>query len=156
MAKHIQLRGDWRKLRHKFDRLSDLGQHMADEALQELAELVRDTLHETVNSAPPPPNADTTVKRKGFNYPLRELGGFAQDNSIVIDEIRESDRTTYVVKGNPHKTHERSKKTYDDVLGIVSEGGGNVPSRNVIEIAYDRRKNEVKALAVTQARKHLQ
>ena len=152
MAKNIELRGDWRKLRHKFDRLSDLGQYMADQAIREIAEDVREALHEEVNSSPPPPNAPSTEKRKGHNTPLLETGGFMEDDSIIVEDMDMGDRTAYIVKGNPRKTHERSGKNYETILGILNEGTPKIPSRPVIDITYDRMKNEIEALAIKKAR----
>lgn len=152
MAKNIELRGDWRKLRHKFDRLSDLGQYMADQAIREIAEDVREALHEEVNSSPPPPNAPSTEKRKGHNIPLLETGGFTEDDSIVVEEMDAGDRTAYFVKGNPNKSHERSGENYETILGILNEGTPTIPSRPVIDITYDRMKNEIEALAIKKAK----
>ena len=152
MANNIRLVGDWRKLRHKFDRLSDLGQYMADQAIREIAEDVREALHEEVNSSPPPPNAPSTEKRKGHNTPLLETGGFMEDDAIIVEDMDMGDRTAYIVKGNPRKTHERSGKNYETILGILNEGTSTIPSRPVIDITYDRMKNEIEALAIKKAR----
>jgi hypothetical protein len=152
MANNIRLVGDWRKLRHKFDRLSDLGQYMADQAIRELAEDVREALHEEVNSSPPPPNAPSTEKRKGHNIPLLETGGFMEEDSIIVEEMDAGDRTAYIIKGNPTKTHERSGESYETILGILNEGTPTIPSRPVIDITYDRMKNEIEALAIKKAK----
>lgn len=152
MARNIQLVGDWRKLRHKFDRMSDLGQYMADQAIRELADSVRDALHDEVNSSPPPPNAPSTEKRKGHSTPFLETGGFMEDDSIIVDEIDAGDRTAYIVKGNPSKYHERSGESYESILGILNEGTPTIPSRPVIDITYDRMKGEIQALAIKKAR----
>lgn len=152
MAKNIELRGDWRKLRYKFDRLSDLGQYMADQAIREIAEDVREALHEGVNSSPPPPNAPSTEKRKGHNIPLLETGGFMEEDSIIVEEMDAGDRTAYIIKGNPTKTHERSGESYETILGILNEGTPTIPSRPVIDITYDRMKNEIEALAIKKAK----
>ena len=150
MAKHISLRGDWRKLRHKFDRLSDLGQHMADEAMQKIAEKVRDTLHEEVNASPPPPNAESTARRKGHNTPFLETGGMQNDDSIIIDKEEAGDRTAYVVKGNPNKYHERTDTSYEDILGILEFGDGRIPPREVMTKTYNRLEHEIEALAIKE------
>ncbi len=152
MTKNIELRGDWRKLRYKFDRLSDLGQYMADQAIREIAEDVREALHEEVNSSPPPPNAPSTEKRKGHNTPFLETGGFMDDDSIIVEEMDAGDRTAYIVKGNPTKTHERSGESYETILGILNVGTSTIPSRPVIDITYDRMKNEIEALAIKKAK----
>jgi len=152
MANNIRLVGDWRKLRHKFDRLSDLGQYMADQAIREIAEDVREALHEEVNSSPPPPNAPSTEKRKGHNTPLLETVGFMEDDSIVVEEMGAGDRTAYIVKGNPNKSHKRSGENYETILGILNEGTSTIPSRPVIDITYDRMKNEIEALAIKKAK----
>src|SRR3712207_7281194 len=66
MAKDcVTLTGDWRKLRHRFNRLSQFGQRGATHELYELAQEIKEALHETVNSAPSPRNAESTVKKKG-------------------------------------------------------------------------------------------
>lgn len=152
MARYIQLVGDWRKLRHKFDRLSDLGQYMADQAIREIAEDVREALHEEVNSSPPPPNAPSTEKRKGHNTPLLETGGFMEEDSIEIAEINLKDRTAYIVKGNSKKIHERSGESYETILGILNEGTPTIPSRPVIDITYDRMRSRIEALAIKKAK----
>ena len=152
MANNIRLVGDWRKLRHKFDRLSDLGQYMADQAIRELAEDVREALHEEVNSSPPPPNAPSTEKRKGHNTPLLETGGFMDDDSIIIEEMDAGDRTAYIVKGNPTKTHGRSGESYETILGILNEGTSKIPSRPVIDITYDRMRSRIEALTIKKAK----
>lgn len=148
----IELRGDWRKLRHKFNRLSTLGQYMADEAIRDIAELVKKELHEAVNSSPPPPNAPSTVRRKGFNDPFKETGGFLSENSIYIDTRRDSDRTAYIVKGNPYFQHDRSEKSYEDILGILDKGSNKIPSRPVVEMTYDRLQREIESLTIKKAR----
>ena len=152
MANNIRLVGDWRKLRHKFDRLSDLGQYMADQAIREIAKDVREALHEEVNSSPPPPNAPSTEKRKGHNTPLLETGGFMEDDSIVVEEMDAGDRTAYIVKGNPNKSHKRSEENYETILGILNEGTSIIPSRPVIDITYDRKKKEIEALTIKKAK----
>ena len=152
MANNIRLVGDWRKLRHKFDRLSDLGQYMADQAIRELAEDVRKALHEEVNSSPPPPNAPSTEKRKGHNTPFLETGGFMEEDSIIVEEMGAGDRTAYIIKGNPTKTHERSGESYETILGILNEGTSTIPSRPVIDITYDRMKNEIEALTIKKVK----
>lgn len=152
MANHIQLVGDWRKLRHKFDRLSDLGKYMADQAIREIADNVRDALYEEVNSSPPPPNAPSTEKRKGHSTPFLETGGFMDDDSIIVEGIDAGDRTAYFVKGNPRKTHERSGENYETILGILNEGTPMIPSRPVIDITYDRMRGEIEALTIKKAR----
>ena len=152
MANNIRLVGDWRKLRHKFDRMSDLGQYMADQAIREIAEDVREALHDEVNSSPPPPNAPSTEKRKGHSTPFLETGGFMEDDSIIVEDMDMGDRTAYIVKGNPNKTHERSGENYETILGILNEGTPTIPSRPVIDITYDRKKKEIEALAIKKAR----
>src|SRR3712207_8004763 len=93
MAKDcVTLTGDWRKLRHRFNRLSQFGQRGATHELYELAQEIKEALHETVNSAPSPRNAESTVKKKGFDNPLLETGGFMSNDSIVIERDRKSTR----------------------------------------------------------------
>lgn len=154
--RNIYLKGDWRKLRHKFDRMSDLGQFMADRVLYSVAQQVRDELHQVVNSAPPPPNAPATEKKKGFNYPLRETGGMSQDDSVVITPVKLKDRTAYVVQGNPGKLHERTGKSYQDILTILEEGDGRlIPARHAMEITYDRTKGLVERYAIKSAKEYI-
>ena len=151
MANGIVLTGDWRKLRHKFERYTALGEMVADEALFECAELVRDTLHEVVNSAPSPANSPKTVKRKGFNYPLSETGAMQDNNSIVVDSYEDVSGTTgYIIKGNPYKTHERSGTEYEDIVYMNSVGGGNLPARDMLGIAYDICRADIEKLTRTK------
>jgi hypothetical protein len=151
MGRNIELRGDWRKLRHKFDRLTDLGQHMADQSIQKIAERVRDVLHEEVNSSPPPPNAPSTEKRKGHNTPLLETGGMQKDDSVIIEKQDAGDRTAYIVKGNPNKFHDRTGTSYEDILGILEWGdGGAIPPREVMTKTYNRLEHEIEALAIRE------
>ncbi len=170
---NIELRGDWRKLRHKVDRYSRLGEKLSREIMEDLAEEVRLALHEAVNSSPPPPNAESTAKRKGHNTPLLETGGFQEDNSIVVNQAFEGDRITYKVMGNPDKihsrtklsydkvmgnpdkTHSRTKLSYDKILGILNDGGGNIPPRPVVDITYDRMTPKIKKVAVMKVREYL-
>lgn len=156
---NIELRGDWRKLRHKVDRYSRLGEKLSREIMEDLAEEVRLALHEAVNSSPPPPNAESTAKRKRHNTPLLETGGFQEDNSIVVNQAFEGDRITYKVMGNPSKdkdkVHPRTKLSYDKVLGIVNDGGGNIPPRPVVDITYDRMTPKIKKVAVMKVREYL-
>lgn len=152
---NIELRGDWRKLRHKVDRYSRLGEKLSREIMEDLAEEVRLALHEAVNSSPPPPNAESTAKRKGHNTPLLETGGFQEDNSIVVNQAFEGDRITYKVMGNPDKIHSRTELSYDKVLGIVNDGGGKIPPRPVVDITYDRMTPKIKKVAVMKVREYL-
>lgn len=154
MARNIVLRGDWRKMRHKFDRLTDLGQHMADQALYNIALKVRDALHEEVNSSPPPPNTQSTAKRKGHDTPFLETGGMQEEDSIVITKEDVSrhrqNYEAYIVKGNPDKHHERTGTSYEDILGILEFGDGKIPPREVMTKTYDRLKHEIEALAIKE------
>src|SRR3712207_9203356 len=82
------------------NRLSQFGQRGATHELYELAQEIKEALHETVNSAPSPRNAESTVKKKGFDNPLLETGGFMSNDSIVIERVKESNReATYLEIG---------------------------------------------------------
>lgn len=143
----IQLQGDWRKLRHKFERHTRAGEYLAEITMGELAEFTRATLHEVVNSSPAPPNAPKTIRNKGFDNPMLELGGFMRDDSIVVKEDKTSRETVFNVLGNPDMTHKRSKETYDQILFINSEGGGKTPNRDIIPIAFNLCEPEIKNYA---------
>lgn len=159
MSNGIQLRGDWRKLRHKFDRFSTLGQHMADNALSEIAERVKEELHQVINSSPPPPNTGSTAKRKGHYTPLLESGGMADSDSVVVtrDSVSVAGRSydAFVVKGNPNKTHERTGTSYEDILGIVHSGGGGIPPREIFTITYDKMRSEIEKVAIREVKDYL-
>jgi hypothetical protein len=147
MASGIALTGDWRKLRHKFERYTEVGEMFADEALYDCAELVRETLHQVVNSRPSPKNEESTIKRKGFDASLAETGHMKDDNSITITEQDFDGTKGYLVGGSPTKTHDRTEETYQDIVMINSEGGGNVPARDMLNIAYDRCRDDIEKLA---------
>lgn len=143
----IQLKGDWRKLRRKFERYTYAGEHMAEVTMSELAEKTRQTLHDIVNSSPSPANAPKTIKNKGFDNPLLETGGMMDDDSVVTLTDTSKWETIFTVQGNPDKVHERSKKTYDHIIKINSEGGGNIPAREMLPIAFNLCEPELKSYA---------
>ena len=72
-------------------------------------------------------------------------------NSIIVG-MDVGDRTAYIIKGNPTKTHERSGENYETILGILNEGTPTIPSRPVIDITYDRMENEIEALAIKKVK----
>ena len=152
MASGIVLTGDWRKLRHKFERYTEVGEMLSDQALYECAELVRDTLHEVVNSAPNPQNSPKTVKRKGFNYPMKETGDMEDNDSIKIYNHYDYTNSVsgYVVQGSRNKYHERSGETYEDIVYWNSVGGGNIPARDMLGIAYDMCRAEIEKITRTK------
>lgn len=146
MANGVTLTGDWRKLRHKFDRYTSLGEMMADDALYECAELVKDTLHKVVNSEPSPSNASQTVRRKGFDAPMYETGGMEESDSIVIDDYSNGSSKGYTVGGNPSKNHIRTGTSYEDIVVINSLGSEDIPARHMLEMAYDICQNDIERL----------
>lgn len=151
----IQLRGDWRKLNHIAKKLGDTSDFAKNELIAELAEEVRESVHEVVNSSPPPRNAESTIVRKGFDNPMYETGGFMEDDSIIAQPFLEGRKISYIIKGNPYMTHERSDETYDDILAINSLGGGNVPSRDIFDIAYDRKREEIRRTCIMKLKEHI-
>lgn len=147
----VELRGDWRKMRHAFDRMTELGREMADRMMSEVANDVRDELHKTVNSSPPPRNTESTERRKAHDTPLLETGGMQSDDSVVVEKEDSGDRAVYIVKGNPNKTHSRTGTSYEDILGIMEKGSVDIPARHIFSITYDRKKREIEAYAIKQA-----
>lgn len=143
----IQLQGDWRKLRSKFERYTYAGEHMAEVTMGELAEFTRQTLHEVVNSSPPPPNAEKTVKNKGFNNPMFETGGMMEDDSVVVLEDKSKGETVFTIQGNPDKKHDRSKENYANIIAINSSGGGKIPARDMLPIAFNLCEPQIKSYA---------
>lgn len=143
----IQLQGDWRKLRSKFERYTYAGEHMAEVTMGELAEFTRQTLHEVVNSSPPPQNAEKTIRNKGFDNPLMEKGGFMEDDSVVVKEDKSQGETIFTIQGNPEKKHDRSKTTYDQIIAINSSGGGRIPARDMLPIAFNLCEPQIKSYA---------
>lgn len=150
----IHLRGDWRKLNHIARKLGDTSDYCKNELIQELAEDVKQTLYEVVNSSPNPRNTDSTVRRKGFNNPMFETGGFQEGDSIVATPYREGRKVSYCVQGNPNKIHDRTGESYDDIVSINSEGGENTPSRDLLEIAYDLKRDDIRNKCIVRVREH--
>lgn len=146
----IQLKGDWRKLNHIAKNLGDTSDNFKNELIADLAEGVRQSLYQVVNSSPPPRNADSTVKNKGFDNPMMETGGFMDDDSIVATPYQDGKKVGYIVQGNPNMNHERSDTTYDEIVLINSEGGGNVPGRDLLEIAFDMNRGEIERKCLTR------
>lgn len=151
---NITLRGDWRKLNPIAKKLGDTSDYFKNELMSELAEEVRTALHEVVNSLPPPSNASSTVERKGFNAPLYETGGMEDDESVVATPYIEGRKVSYIIQGNSEILHSRTGTSYEDILGINEEGGGNVPGRFAIEIAYDRKSEDIKRLCINRLREY--
>ena len=143
----IRLQGDWRKLRSKFERYTYAGEHMAEVTMAELAEFTREKLHEVVNSSPSPRNAPKTVKNKGFDNPLYETGGFMEDDSIVVLEDKSNGETIFTIQGNPDKENDRSGTTYETIVAVNSSGGGHIPARDMLPIAFNLCEPELKSYA---------
>lgn len=132
---------------------------MADNALAEIADRVKEELHNVINSSPSPANADSTSKRKGHSTPLLETGGMAQSDSVVVakDNVSVAGRSydAYIVKGNPNKTHDRTGTSYEDILGIVDRGDGNIPPREIFTITYNNMRREIESIAVREIKDYL-
>lgn len=154
MASGVVLRGDWRKLNSKFNRMARGAETFLDETLSELADEVKEKLHEVVNSSPAPSNTPLTVAKKGFDAPLMETGGMMGD-SIVAERTFVNGNRAYVVKGNPNMTHPRSGTSYEDIIAIAENGGGTVPARHVLSITYDQLKPQLEATIIRNANKDL-
>jgi hypothetical protein len=156
MASGIVLKGDWRKLRHKFGSYCEAPLNEVRDLLEEVAEDFKEALHEVVNSSPPPSNAPATVLRKGFDNPLMETGGFMDEDSIVVTPYFDKGRRAFLVHGNPDLVHTRSKLTYEDIVVISEEGGGKVPPREVLTKAYAKHSEEAKKHIISKLNEHLE
>lgn len=146
----IQLKGDWRKLNHIAKRLGDCTDEFKNELITELAEDVRQSLHEVINSSPPPANAERTIQNKGFDTPMMETGHFMDDNSVVASPYIDGKKIGYIIQGNPEMNHERSEVSYDELVVINTEGGGNTPGRDLLDIAFDRKRSEIEHKCLTR------
>jgi hypothetical protein len=156
MANGIVLKGDWRKLRHRFGSYCEAPLHEVNELLRDVAEDFKQSLHEVVNSSPPPENKESTVKRKGFNNPLMETGGFMDENSIAVTPYFDNGRRAYLVHGNPDIIHSMSGLTYEDIVVISEVGGGNVPPREVLTKAYAEYSEEAKRHIISKLNEALE
>lgn len=143
----IRLVGDWRKLRYKFERYTELGEYMADEVLYDCAEIVKDNMHKVANSEDFVRNAPETIRKKGANTPLHETFGMEDDDSIVITSSEYNGVPMYLVQGNPEKQHIRSGTSYEDIIAINSAGSSKIPPRDVLGISYDMSKADVERYA---------
>jgi hypothetical protein len=144
MSDGVRLVGDWRKLRHRLDRFSEFGEAEADRILYECAEVVKNNMLDFINSEPSPNNAESTIRRKGFDAPLYETGKFREDSdTISISDITFRGAHGYVVGGNPNMYHDRSKSSYENIVLA------NNDKYDILSIAYDRSKKEIESIART-------
>lgn len=151
----IHLRGDWRKLNPMAKKLGDTSDYFKNELIAELAEEVREALVDVVSSHPDPDNADSTVNRKGFNAPMEETGTLTNNSdAIVATPLEEGRKVGYIIEGNPNMMHRRTGVPYSDIIAINSLGGGSTPSRDLLDIAYDRKREEIKRHCIMKVKEH--
>lgn len=149
MDNGVKLKGDWRKLRHILGKMTEGRKLLADEILQDLAEEVRQKLHEVVNSEPSPHNAKSTVEKKGFDAPLHWTSvtdgtGMIDDDSIIVEKKYDGDRYMYIIKGNPEKTNSRTGTSYEEIVTIAETGSDKIPPRSVLSITYSEMEGKIK------------
>lgn len=151
MANGIALKGDWRKLRPMANKLQQMPQEYEDDVMPLLVKETEDALKVAIDCNLPPPNADSTVKRKGFNRTLVETGNFP--NAITHTEASYKDyksraRKAYLVTADENIHHARTNTSYKDILGIVDQGGGRVPARHLLAQSFDLVDDKLKAIAI--------
>ena len=161
---NIQLRGDWRKLRTRINRMESFADEMMDDVMENIAQIVENEVHQVVNSNPPPVNAPRTAKKKGHNRSLEETGGMGDNNSVITVVEKAGDRNKYTVKGNPEKAHSRKTKkgvdrndgiNYEEILSILENGDDKIPGRHSFAIAYNNKRKQIERSIISQAKKHL-
>lgn len=140
MSVSIQLTGDWRKLRHAYDRLDKMDSSEARDLIRYCAEIVQQSLEEVVTGYLPPSNAQSTVNRKGFDNPMTETGAIA--SNIIIKENSKGDSYGFKVQGSS-TAHSRSNTPYEQVFAYNEDGGAKIPGREAMLIAYSRVSGQV-------------
>lgn len=155
MANGIVLKGDWRRARSMFGKMTEANKILADEILNEMAFEVKDKLTEVLDSSPSPANTASTEKKKGFNDPLHWKGELQEDDSVIVERKWEDNRHRYTIKGNPDKTDERTGSSMEDIITIAEEGGAGVPPRNVLSITYSEMAHKIKGLCIKRLNEEL-
>ena len=151
----VTLKGDWRKARSTFGKMTDLNKTLADDIIKELAFEVKDKLSEVLDSSPSPKNTKSTERSKGFNDPLHWNGELQESDSVVVESEWSKDRTIYTIKGNPSKMDSRTHKTFEDVVTISEVGGGNVPAGQVLTITYSEMKGKIERTCIKRLNSEL-
>lgn len=140
-------------------KMTRIARKMSDDIIQEMAEETKNKLHEVVNSSPSPMNTEKTEKRKGFNVPLHWTGGMMDEDSIIVKREKDGDKAVYSVQGNPHKKYKRDGKetglTYEDIIAISETGGGVVPAREVLTIAYAEVRQKIERMCISRLNEEL-
>lgn len=146
----IMLKGDWRKARRILGNMTELNKSFANDILVDLAFEVKDKLEEVLDSEPSPHNADSTIRRKGFDGSLREKGELQEDSSVVIEKDIESksNKCTYTIKGNPNKFDSRTGLSFEDIITLSETGGGKVPGRDVLTITYSEMSDKIEDICL--------
>lgn len=157
------LTGDWGRLRS----FLSSGQEFVDgvnEVIKEEAEHIREEVSSEIPFSQNP-NAESTIKRKGFNAPLLESGVY-KSQGIVVNEYGSRDKgfkMYYVIQGNDQLAVESGERdhdglTYAGLLEIMENGssagrGGavNIPKRPVLTITFDREKSKLEREIIGKA-----
>jgi len=120
----VQFLGDWQRMFRWLDELPDrldgLLEDIRDEALEHLAERAKARI---LGKAVRPPNAPSTVRRKGFNWPLVETGEYV--NMIGVYGSGEDKWA-----GLPDGVHAPSGLSYSVLWRIHTFGVGRIPPRS--------------------------
>lgn len=153
----ISLTGDWRRLRGVMQRFA-MTPEIVDTLIEAEANIIRQRVIATIKFNGFEPNADSTVRRKGFDKPLVESGVFGSVEGIVIDTIEANGKKYYIVKGNPNLTVDRDNETTYEQLaehleyGATTPQGADIPARPTFTTVHDQMRDELPKYIIQKLR----
>jgi hypothetical protein len=145
MRQGVVLTGDWRKL-NAYMRAMEYTSEEVNELIEQEAHDMADAIRGAMLAYTDIPNAEATVRRKGFNNPFYDTGELIHGDGIVVERIVETYKKHYfLIQGNDSlQTRDTDDAyTYKEVLGVLEWGTANIPPRPVFTLTFDERSGGI-------------